>query len=264
MLVGRLRARRLVRGEGAAEVGDRVLVGEGRGGAQGCAAAVLDRPLVADDPAGLEGVVGDLGRRGAALLERLHDPGVHADPAAAQLPGVQGVADEGVREGELVGVLRRLAHEARAHRLLEPVEAHGVGLAGERPHEAEVELRPDDGGGRQRRASGLAEAPDPVGHHLADRLRHRRRVLGGVAGGVALLDELLEEERVAARAPVQALGDPLVDGQAGAGADQLRGLRDRQPGQAQDGGGPRPGRRSAGPRSDARARRRCRGTRRGP
>jgi hypothetical protein len=149
--------------------------------------------------AALEGVVGELGGRGAAdLLQRLRDPVVRAHAAARALALVKRLADEHVREHEAVGGVFDFADQRGLGRLLERGDDPVLRLLDERVEHLELELAADHRGDGDQLVGGLAQPGEPRADQLLDALGDP----GGAARGQAA-ERLLDEERVAVRVLLQ-------------------------------------------------------------
>ena len=176
--------------------------------------AVLDRGLRPADLAGGEEVVRELAGRGAGGLERAAGAQVQADAAGVGGRVVERLAHERVGEGEAIDLLGVLAHDAGAQRLLQRVEQLLARPPHHRLERGEAEVAAEHRGGGQRLDGLRLEPREAARDQVLDALGH---ALGlGRLGQAA--QHLLDEERVAGGAAVEAVGELGV-------ADELRGVR---------------------------------------
>ena len=137
-------------------------------------------------------------------LERVRGAGVRAEPPAAGRRRVDGVADDGVAEGEAA---RRAArpHERAREQLVERVERRGLGQLGHRCRQARLERVAGDRRRVEQAPRRGSEAGELRGERSRDSRGHGVVVGDADAGRAAAARELLEVERVAAAVGVERL-----------------------------------------------------------
>lgn len=212
-----------------------LVAGLGHGGL-GRLQGVDGGPLLSVGAPGPGPVEGQLG--GAAGGERLGRAAVQVGQHRGAEVGIERLPDKIMGEAEAVVSGR---HQPGLHRRLEERQDRVLRLAGHRPQQCDVGLsdhrrRPQQFRGR------LGEAGHPPAQHVADAGRDVEGVvLAGAAPHGVEAGDLGDEERVAARSPVEAGQPPPGRRQPGAG-DVLdeRGRRllvEATQSQAQDGRG---------------------------
>ena len=185
--------------------------------APGAAAGGLDQLVVAPGPLGVPGH----GR--PVVAARLLDGGQGLLVQATALPAEQAPGDrlagQGVPEGEQVGLL--LDHHVLGHQVAQDPDQLVLAAAGDGGQEVKGDPPAEDGGGVDHPALLAVEVVEAAEDGLAEVPGQGE---GGQAGRVDPSGghhQLLQEERVAAGAPVQRLGHPERHRVAVDGGQQL-------------------------------------------
>ena len=185
----------------------RLLVGEPADGLRRGALGVADGAVRAAWPGGAE-VPRQLGEpgirpRAVQLLDRLADPQVQPRPPGRRQLGLERRPQQRVGERVAPGRARDLDQQRAAHRGVEHVEQLVLGQAGDALEHVEVEVAADQRGDAEHAAGVLGQAAHPGRDDVADPLRSPQGAVAAQAGGTVDLDEvadeMLDEERVAAR-----------------------------------------------------------------
>jgi hypothetical protein len=169
---------------------------------QGAGAGGLDQLVVAAGPLGVPGhgrpvAVAGLLDGGQGLL-------VQPAALASEQPPGDRLAGEGVAEGEGVRVL--LDHDVPGDQVAQDGDQLVLAAAGDGGQQVERDAPAQDGGGVDHPALGLGEVVEAPQHRLGQAPGQGQVGQPGRVHPPGGDDQLLQEERVAAGAPVQGLG----------------------------------------------------------
>jgi hypothetical protein len=186
-------------------------------------------------------VVGDRGQVGVEVpsvegLEAAADRSMQVEPLRSRKIVVEGLADELVNEREALRRHRVAHEEACPDRRVEDFQQPRRVQLARQLDDAQVELAPRDRGESKHGDRLRGEALDPVADERPHLLGHRQRQIRNIGRSEARatlhgkrLHHLTEEERVAARDPVNALDQRRTRLLPGEGVDVVGDIARREP-----------------------------------